>query len=70
MSVLDARYGAGDVSLLATRLIGPTGRVLGIDRSEDRLAFVRRRADALGYQHVTFRSGDLAAVALDSPSAP
>lgn len=67
MSVLDAGCGAGDVSLLAARLVGPTGRVLGIDRSEDGIALARRRAAALGYEHVTFRSDDLAAVTVDAP---
>lgn len=67
MSVLDAGCGAGDVSLLAARLVGPTGRVLGIDRSGDGLALARRRADALGYRHAAFRSADLAEVALDAP---
>ena len=35
MHVLDIGSGAGDVAFLAARLVGPTGSVLSIDRSED-----------------------------------
>src|SRR5262249_58943519 len=42
MHVLDIGCGAGDVAFLAARLVGPWGRVLGIDRSEDAV----RRASA------------------------
>jgi ubiquinone/menaquinone biosynthesis C-methylase UbiE len=34
MHVLDICCGAGDVAILAARLIGPSGSALGIDRSE------------------------------------
>ena len=35
MRVLDVGCGTGDVSFLAARLVGPTGSVLGVDRSAD-----------------------------------
>ena len=35
MHLLDIGSGAGDVSLLAATLVGPTGSVLGVDRSAD-----------------------------------
>lgn len=35
MTVLDAGCGAGDVSLLAARLVEATGRVVGVDRSAE-----------------------------------
>jgi SAM-dependent methyltransferase len=38
MRVLDVGSGMGDVALLAADIVGPGGRVLGIDRDADALA--------------------------------
>jgi ubiquinone/menaquinone biosynthesis C-methylase UbiE len=46
MRVLDAGCGVGDVSLLAGDLVGPSGAVLGIDRSSESIAIAERRAVA------------------------
>ena len=46
MRVLDAGCGVGDVSLLAGDLVGPSGAVLGIDRSAESIAIAERRAVA------------------------
>jgi SAM-dependent methyltransferase len=64
MRVLDVGCGAGDVSLLAARLVGPSGAVLGVDRSPEALVLARRRADADRIRHVTFVEGDLAELEL------
>src|SRR5882762_10965836 len=52
MRVLDLGCGAGDVSMLAGKLVGPTGSVVGIDPNADVLAVARGRAE--GLSHVTF----------------
>lgn len=65
MTVLDVGCGAGDVSLLAASLVGPGGRVIGVDRSADAIALARRRAVASGIANVEFRVADLATFALD-----
>src|SRR5712672_3573865 len=54
MRVLDLGCGAGDVSMLAGKLVGPTGSVVGIDPNADVLAVARARAQADGLLHVTF----------------
>jgi ubiquinone/menaquinone biosynthesis C-methylase UbiE len=59
MRVLDIGCGAGDVSLLATRLVGPAGAVIGVDKSPETLALARRRAEADQVQNVRFIEGDL-----------
>jgi 2-polyprenyl-3-methyl-5-hydroxy-6-metoxy-1,4-benzoquinol methylase len=44
MRVLDVGCGVGDVSLLAAGLVGPSGAVLGVDRSAESVAIAQRRA--------------------------
>ncbi|MGW3725203.1 SAM-dependent methyltransferase [Streptomyces sp. NPDC000851] len=44
MSVLDLGSGMGDVSMLAAGIVGPRGRVLGIDRDPAATEKARRRA--------------------------
>jgi ubiquinone/menaquinone biosynthesis C-methylase UbiE len=54
MRVLDLGCGAGDVSMLAGKLVGPSGSVVGIDPNADVIAVARARAQADGLLHVTF----------------
>ena len=60
MRVLDIGCGVGDVTLLAARLVGPQGSVLGIDRADSSVETARKRADTLGVGHVRFEQSDLA----------
>jgi len=60
MSVLDCGCGAGDVSFLVAKLVGPTGRIVGIDRSVAGVELARRRAGEAGLANVTFEVADLA----------
>jgi SAM-dependent methyltransferase len=59
MSVLDVGSGAGDVALLLADLVGPRGRVLGIDANPEVLVCARTRAAAVGLGNVDFRAGRL-----------
>ena len=56
-SVLDVGTGAGDVALLAAGMVGPSGHVLGLDRSPDALARTRARAQAAGAHTISLREG-------------
>jgi SAM-dependent methyltransferase len=67
MRVLDVGCGAGDVSFLVADLVGPSGSVLGIDRSEDAVALATRRAGDAGLDNVRFRAADIADPTLDEP---
>jgi ubiquinone/menaquinone biosynthesis C-methylase UbiE len=55
MRVLDLGCGAGDVSMLAAELVGPSGSVVGIDRDPDVIALASRRARTAGLEQVIFR---------------
>src|SRR5688572_5393529 len=56
MTVLDVGCGVGDVSLAAARMVGPKGRVIGIDRAEEALQTARARAEAAGISWVSFEN--------------
>src|SRR5664279_3032567 len=59
MRVLDVGSGVGDVALLAARLVGPHGSVVGIDIDGTALEVARARAGTLGLQNLTFNEGDV-----------
>jgi SAM-dependent methyltransferase len=67
MAVLDVGCGTGDVSFLAARLVGPTGRVLGVDRSPEAVAVAERRAGEAGLGNVSFAVRDLADLTVTAP---
>jgi ubiquinone/menaquinone biosynthesis C-methylase UbiE len=54
MRVLDIGCGSGDVSLLVAEMVGPTGSVVGIDRSPAAVTLARDRARAAGQPGITF----------------
>src|SRR4030095_15790859 len=58
MRVLDIGSGIGDVAMLAAEIVGPNGRVVGIDRDPSFLETARRRAEGNGCAPwVTFEQG-------------
>ncbi|HWP66309.1 MAG TPA: class I SAM-dependent methyltransferase [Candidatus Limnocylindria bacterium] len=65
--VLDVGCGIGDPTLQVAVLVGPHGRVVGIDLAEAMLAIARERAAALGLSHVDFIAGDVATMTLPAP---
>jgi 2-polyprenyl-3-methyl-5-hydroxy-6-metoxy-1,4-benzoquinol methylase len=67
MRVLDVGCGAGDVSLLLARMVGPSGAVIGVDRSEEAVAMATARAQAMGLAQVSFSQGDIEHISLDRP---
>jgi len=66
--VLDLGCGIGDPTLQVAVLVGPHGRVLGVDLSDDMIATAKERAAALGLAHVEFRAADVTTLDL-SPGA-
>ena len=66
MRVLDIGSGAGDVAFLAARLVGPSGSVLGIDRSEDAAKQATARAAERGLDWCRFSVADVDAFETDA----
>jgi Methylase involved in ubiquinone/menaquinone biosynthesis len=65
MRVLDIGCGPGDVSLLAVRLVGTTGAVVAVDRSDESLALGAARAQLEGIRHINFIQGELDQIEFD-----
>jgi len=65
MRVLDIGSGAGDVALLLADLVGPRGRVVGVDLNPAILDTARARVRATGWQNVSFQASDAHDLPLD-----
>jgi arsenite methyltransferase len=55
--VVDMGSGAGFDSLIAARMVGPEGQVIGVDMTPAMLAKARQGAATAGLDHVEFREG-------------
>lgn len=55
--VVDIGSGAGFDSLIAARLVGPTGHVVGVDMTTEMLKKARDAAAEAGLIHIEFREG-------------
>lgn len=65
--VLDIGCGPGDVSFIAADLVGPQGRVVGLDRSPSAIETARQRAERGWHKNVEFHVGDLTDAVLPGP---
>src|SRR6059036_1793705 len=67
--VLDLGSGTGKICFIAAQVVGPTGKVIGIDMTDEMLEVARRNApivaERLGYANVEFRKGRIQDLALD-----
>src|SRR6476661_2432374 len=61
--VLDLGSGVGDVALIAARLVGPSGEVVGIERDQRSLARARARVAEAGLRNVSFIESDASQIA-------
>lgn len=60
---LDVCTGTGDWALSLAEAVGETGKVIGLDFSENMLKVAKEKLDATSYDHVSFIHGD----AMDLP---
>jgi ubiquinone/menaquinone biosynthesis C-methylase UbiE len=61
--VLDIGSGVGDVALLAVRLVGPSGEVVGVERDPATIATARSRVVKAGFSNVSFIESDIRGLA-------
>ena len=59
MRVLDLGSGAGDVAMLAARLVGRDGEVVGVERDPEAVASATARVAQAGVSNVRFIQGDV-----------
>lgn len=64
--VVDCGSGAGTDALIAARLVGPEGAVIGVDLTPEMLAKARLSAELAGLSNVEFREGALEAMPIPS----
>jgi arsenite methyltransferase len=67
--VVDLGSGGGLDVFLAARTVGPAGRAIGIDMTEDMVALARRNAEKGGYANVEFHHAAIEAMPLAAGSA-
>src|SRR5213593_3556162 len=67
--VLDLGSGTGKVCFIAAQIVGPNGKVIGVDMTDEMLEVARRNApvvaERLGYANTKFRKGRIQDLALD-----
>lgn len=58
-TVIDLGSGAGNDAFIARKIVGESGKVIGIDFTEAMIAKARANAEKLNYNNVEFRLGDI-----------
>jgi arsenite methyltransferase len=68
-TVLDLGSGTGKICFIAAQVVGPKGRVIGVDMTDEMLEVARRNAPIvagrIGHGNVEFRKGRIQDLALD-----
>lgn len=64
-TVVDLGSGAGNDCFVARALVGPSGRVIGIDMTEAMISKAKVNTEKLKYANVEFRLGDIENIPLD-----
>ena len=65
--VVDLGSGVGDVVLIAARLVGPSGEVVGVERDPRSIARAQARVTEAGLKNVSFTQSDVSQIPSDKP---
>ncbi len=68
-TVIDLGSGAGFDAFIVSPLVGETGRVIGVDLSEEMLALARKNVKKGNYKNVEFVKGDIEQLPLEDEFA-
>ncbi len=68
-TVVDLGSGAGNDCFVARALVGETGKVIGIDMTEEMIEKARENAEKLHFNNVEFRFGDIEKMPLTANKA-
>jgi len=73
-TVLDLGSGGGKICFIASQIVGPEGRVIGVDMNDEMLGLARSSApivaENIGHANVEFRRGRIQDLALKRTSLP
>ncbi|MCH8346788.1 MAG: arsenite methyltransferase [Chloroflexi bacterium] len=64
--VLDLGSGGGIDCFLASRAVGPEGKVFGVDMTPEMIALARTNAEKVGASNVEFRLGEMEALPIEA----
>src|SRR5436309_12482706 len=68
-TIVDLGSGTGKICFIAAQIVGPKGKIIGIDMTDEMLEVARRNApivaQRIGYANVEFRKGRIQDLALD-----
>jgi SAM-dependent methyltransferase len=67
-TVLDLGSGGGIDCFLAAKMVGPEGRVYGVDMTTEMIQLARKNAGKVGATNVEFRQGEIEALPIDDTS--
>jgi len=67
-TVLDLGSGAGLDCFLSARAVGPTGRVIGLDMTDEMLELANANREKLGLTNVEFRKGEMERMPINDAS--
>ena len=67
-TVLDLGSGAGIDAFLAANKVGPTGRVIGVDMTQEMIDRASAIASSNGYENIEFRLGEIEKLPVDDGS--
>jgi 2-polyprenyl-3-methyl-5-hydroxy-6-metoxy-1,4-benzoquinol methylase len=65
--VVELGSGGGDVAMLVARIVGPSGEVVGVERSPDSVRYATERAAKAGLKNVRFTQSDVGQINEDKP---